>query len=174
MKNIKKIIVAISIFALCVIGAFKLTKVLKSDISEPVQPSVPSFIEEPDTMKDVPVDTTEIDTSSESPIVPEPLPSKPITVNKMSAGEFQRLLIEGNVNYRTNKRIAKFVKVHTQGLREGDRPIDNGDVMGVYMKISNDQWESVRVLKVDYDEENRINSVIIQPVYSDNQSTEEE
>ena len=174
MKNLKKLIIAISVFALCVIGAFKLTKVLKSDISEPVQPSIVSVSEEPiDTTKDVFASTTESDSSLESTPVQEPMPSKPIPVNKMSAGEFQRLLIEGNVNYRTNKRIAKFVKVHTQGLREGDRPIDNGDVMGVYMKISNDQWESVRVVKVDYDEENRINSVVIQPVYSDIQSTEE-
>ena len=90
----------------------------------------------------------------------------------MSASEFGNLLIHGNVG--KNPRVARFVTIRTRGLREGDRPIDNGDMMGVYIKIDNEKWESIRVISVGYDDLNRINSVVIEPIYPKDQVYDEQ
>ena len=170
MNRTTKNIILIAVFAASVVGAFVLTKMIKANNVDNQQ-QVPDSIVVKDTTEQVPEDNAIKDTIiiSTQAIEDEPVQQ---AISKMRAGEFQRLLIEGNVNYRTNKRIAKFVNIQTRGLREGDLPISNGDLMKVYEKISNGLWRSIRVIHVGYDEDNRINSVVIEPIYFEDQPSE--
>lgn len=95
----------------------------------------------------------------------EPQEQEP-TISKMSAGEFQPLLLNQNDNSLLggkNPKVARVVNIRTQGLEEGDRA--PGDILAVREKIANGIWASARVIGVGYDNSGRINSVTIQPVY---------
>lgn len=169
MNRTTKNIILIAVFVASVVGAFVLTKRIKANNMDN-QKQVPDPIVVKDTTKQVSEDKANKDTI----LIPTQAIEEPVqqAISKMRAGEFQRLLIEGNVNYRTNKRIAKFVNIQTRGLREGDLPISNGDLMKVYEKIGNNLWRSIRVIHVGYDEDNRINSVVIEPIYFEDQPSE--
>ncbi|MBO4673398.1 MAG: hypothetical protein J5616_03515 [Bacteroidaceae bacterium] len=87
-------------------------------------------------------------------------------VSKMSAGEFQSLLLNQNDNSLLggkNPKVARTVIIRAQGLEEGERA--PGDILAVREKIANGIWTSARVVSVGYDNSGRINSVTIQPVY---------
>lgn len=174
MKRTTKIIILIAVFAASVVGAFLLTKKIKSNNVDGSQPKPESAVSIDTIPEQISQDIANEDTVVS--IITQPNEEEPVqpTISKMSSSEFQRLLINGNVNYRTNKRIAKFVNIQTRGLREGDRPISNGDLMKVYEKISNDQWKSIRIISVGYDEDNRINSVVIEPIYYEDLPSEEQ
>lgn len=86
-----------------------------------------------------------------------------IVPNRMNEAEFKKLLIEGNAV--GNPGVAKVVTINTLELNEGEKPIGHGDLQAIYDKIENGIWKSVIVLKVGYDEFNRINQVTIKPDY---------
>lgn len=186
MKKTLLSIAVLSAFVLSAGGAFVITKVLKNNASEIVSQLVtaqestinnPSEPEDNESMDAEPVDTFEEETSENPPngnaskisAEEKTTASQVISpIEKMTSAEFEQLLIKGTVS--RNKRIASYVNIRTSGREEGDRPIDNGDLMGVSQKILNDQWKSVRVISVGYDEKNRINSVVIKPVYPEEQT----
>ena len=170
MNRTTKSIILIAVFAASVVGAFVLTKRIKANNVDNQQQVSDSIV-----VKDTTEQVSEDEAIKDTILVPtQAIEEEPVqqAISKMRAGEFQRLLIEGNVNYRTNKRIAKFVNIQTRGLHEGDLPISNGDLMKVYEKINNGLWRSIRVIHVGYDEDNRINSVVIEPIYFEDQPSE--
>ena len=87
-------------------------------------------------------------------------------VDKMTAGQFQALLLNQNDNSLLggkHPKIARNVTLTFTGLQDGEkRP---NDILAVREKIAFGIWSSARVLQVGYDENGRINSARIQPVY---------
>lgn len=94
------------------------------------------------------------------------LPVEEAKVEKMTAGQFQALLLNQNDNSLLggkNPKIARSIMLSFVGLEEGEkRP---NDILAVREKIAFGIWSSARVLQVGYDDSGRINSAIIQPVY---------
>jgi hypothetical protein len=87
-------------------------------------------------------------------------------VELMNSGEFQSLLLdEGDNSLLGGKhpKVAKFVVFTFEGLHEGDKI--PGDVLAIREKISFGIWTSAKVLWVGYDENGRINSAKIRPIY---------
>lgn len=185
MKKTITFIAILFAFAFSMGGAFLITKVLKGNISidVPLLATISDIItdvsrgpkedESVDSPKEIisekPTENEASDESKDSETTgksTERSPTEQVTgpqIEKMTPKDFEQLLISGNVN--KNKHIATFVNIRTSGKNENDRPIDNGDLMGVSQKILNEQWKSVRVISVGYDGRNRINSVVIKPVY---------
>lgn len=89
-----------------------------------------------------------------------------VLVDKMTAAQFQTLLLNQNDNSLLggkHPKIAKYVALTFTDLQEGEqRP---NDILAVREKIAFGIWSSARVLHVGYDENGRINSARIQPVY---------
>lgn len=89
-----------------------------------------------------------------------------VQVDKMTAAQFQALLLNQNDNSLLggkHPKIAKYVVLTFTDLQEGEkRP---NDILAVREKIAFGIWSSARVLHVGYDENGRINSARIQPVY---------
>ena len=89
-----------------------------------------------------------------------------VQVEKMTAAQFQALLLNQNDNSLLggkHPKIAKYVALTFTDLQEGEkRP---NDILAVREKIAFGIWSSARVLHVGYDENGRINSARIQPVY---------
>jgi hypothetical protein len=89
-----------------------------------------------------------------------------VQVDKMTAAQFQALLLNQNDNSLLggkHPKIAKYVALTFTDLQEGEkRP---NDILAVREKIAFGIWSSARVLHVGYDENGRINSARIQPVY---------
>ena len=167
MKKNTKYIVLAAIFTVSVGTAFVLTKKLKDNVPELLQS------ENGDTLVIVRDTVTKesgkiVDPTPEKKVDPTPDPTPPIIKNKMTEGEIQRLLIHGNANPRSDKRLAKFIHISVQGRRDDDRPITDGDLMGVNAKIENDIWKTAIVTSVSYDEEGRLNRVTIRPMYPEN------
>jgi len=86
--------------------------------------------------------------------------------NLMTASEFQSLLLNQNDNSLLggkHPKVAKSVSLSFEGLHDDDkRP---NDILAVREKISFGIWSSAKVLRVGYDENGRINSARIQPIY---------
>ena len=84
----------------------------------------------------------------------------------MTASEFQALLLNQNDNSLLggkHPKVAKSVSLSFEGLHDDDkRP---NDILAVREKISFGIWSSAKVLRVGYDENGRINSARIQPIY---------
>lgn len=87
-------------------------------------------------------------------------------VEKMSASQFQALLLNQNDNSLLggkNPKIARNITLSFTGLQDGEkRP---SDILAIREKIAFGIWSSARVLQVGYDDNGRINSARIQPVY---------
>jgi hypothetical protein len=89
-----------------------------------------------------------------------------ISIQKMTIGEFQRLLLNQNDNSLLggkNPRVALYVKLTCAGLRDGD--FAAGDIQHVRDKVANGIWKSATVLDVKYNEKGQINAATIRPVY---------
>jgi len=90
------------------------------------------------------------------------------SVNKMSAVEFQRLLLDQNDSSLLggmNHGVAKRVSIIVRSLNEGDRKPE--DILAVRDKIANGIWVSAIVNSVNYDSQGKINSIVISPIYPD-------
>lgn len=88
------------------------------------------------------------------------------SVQKMSVGQFQSLLLNQNDNSLLggkNPRVARYVKLTCVGLNEGDYAA--GDIQHVRDKIANGIWKTAVVLSVNYNERGQINAATIKPVY---------
>lgn len=89
-------------------------------------------------------------------------------VNRMSASDFQRLLLDQNdssVLGGKNPKVARTVSITVKSLRDGDKK--PGDILAVREKIANGIWTSASVSSVNYDSQGRVNSVVIIPNYPD-------
>ena len=89
-------------------------------------------------------------------------------VQKMSAAEFQRLLLNQNDNSLLggkNPRVARYVNITCVGLHEDDFPA--GDIQHLRDKIANGIWRSAVVSSVGYNERGQINAATIRPVYDE-------
>ncbi len=86
-------------------------------------------------------------------------------VVKMSAGEFQALLNQGDESILGggNLRVAKYVALSFIDLNDGDFTPD--DILSVQVKIANRIWRSVTVVSVRYNERGQINAATIRPIY---------
>ena len=90
---------------------------------------------------------------------------KPIEL--MSSSEFQSLLLNQNDNSLLggkHPKVAKVVTLSFEGMRDNDRK--PGDILAVREKIAYGIWSSAKVLRVGYDENGKINSARIQPIYN--------
>lgn len=87
--------------------------------------------------------------------------------NKMSAAEFQNLIVGGDNSILggKNPKVAKTIQFSVDGLREGDRRPQ--DVVGIREKVGNGIWTSFRVSTVGYDSQGKIDSAVIVPNYPD-------
>lgn len=89
-------------------------------------------------------------------------------VKKMSAVEFQRLLLDQNDSSLLggmNHGVARRVSIIVRSLNEGDRKPE--DILAVRDKIANGIWVSAIVNSVNYDSQGKINSIVISPIYPD-------
>lgn len=87
--------------------------------------------------------------------------------SKMSASQFQSLLLSHSDNSLLggrNPKVAKSIYIRVQGMHD-DENIRPDDVQGVRDKIRFGIWKSAIVISVGYDNQNKINSAVIQPVY---------
>lgn len=94
-------------------------------------------------------------------------PPPPPPVIGMTASEFQTLLLnlsDNSVLGGKNPKVAKYVHLSFQNLRDGDAA--PGDIQAVRDKIEFGQWTSARVVSVQYDNVGRVNSAVIRPVYN--------
>ena len=89
-----------------------------------------------------------------------------IPVERMTKSEFQSLLLNQNDNTLLggkNPKVSRNIIIRPQGLEEGERA--PGDILAVREKIANGIWTSARVVSVGYDDNGKINSVVIKPIY---------
>ena len=85
----------------------------------------------------------------------------------MTSGEFQSLLLNQNDNSLLggkHPKVARSVSLSFEGLRDGDRK--PSDILAVREKIAYGIWSTAKVLHVGYDENGKINSARIQPIYN--------
>lgn len=89
-----------------------------------------------------------------------------VVTNRMSVSEFQSLLLnqeDVSILGGKNPKVAKRISFKYNGIKEGERKPD--DVLAIREKISMGVWSSAQVLSVGYDNQGRINSAVIAPVY---------
>ena len=87
-------------------------------------------------------------------------------VSKMTASEFQSLLLNQNDNTLLggrNPKVSRYVALKCTGLREDDFPAN--DILHVREKIANGIWKSASVTSIGYNEQGLINSATISPIY---------
>lgn len=92
--------------------------------------------------------------------------SDTIPVERMTMGEFQSILLNQNDNTLLggkNPKVSRNIIIRTQGLEEGERVPE--DILAVREKIANGIWSSARVVSVGYDDNGKINSVVLKPIY---------
>ena len=85
----------------------------------------------------------------------------------MKSGEFQSLLLNQNDNSLLggkHPKVAKSVSLSFEGLRDGDRK--PSDILAVREKIAYGIWSTAKVISVGYDENGKINSARIRPIYN--------
>ncbi|MCF0126497.1 MAG: hypothetical protein HUJ68_12240 [Clostridia bacterium] len=86
--------------------------------------------------------------------------------NKMTASDFQRLLIDQNDNSLLGGRnpyVAKKVTIIVNSIRDGEKKPQ--DILDVRDKIANGIWTTTYVQSVGYDAHGKVNSVVITPQY---------
>ena len=85
----------------------------------------------------------------------------------MTSSEFQSLLLNQNDNSLLggkHPKVARSVALSFEGLHDGDRK--PSDILAVREKIAYGIWSTAKVLHVGYDENGKINSARIQPIYN--------
>lgn len=87
-------------------------------------------------------------------------------VKGMSASEFQALLQSGkSIEGGKHPKVAKDVSFSYVGIKDGEKKPN--DILALREKVNFETWKSFKVVNVGYDKDGRVNSVVIQPIYYD-------
>ena len=85
-------------------------------------------------------------------------------VSKATKEEVQRLINTRQSKVADNRKVfAQKVKVTTVDASSDD--ILPNDFQGIFSNFSWESWESVQVVNLGYDSENRVNAVTVRPIY---------
>ena len=175
MKTKLKYLLGCGIFLVCVGIGYFLTKFFV----KPQEPNLPEGTYQPlsEKLPNVPLPISDEEDSiiSVDPQEFQPVekPNEKVEVKKeekrveqMTSSEFQSLLLNQNDNSLLggkHPKVAKTVTLSFEGLHEEERI--PGDILAVREKIAFGKWNSAKVLRVGYDENGRINSAKVQPIY---------
>lgn len=80
---------------------------------------------------------------------------------KMSSSEVHNMLKKGD--YVGNDKLSPNFRINVTGMRSGERTPESS--MDVHDKLRTEQWEGFSVTNVQYDEQGRVSSVTIKPIY---------
>lgn len=84
-----------------------------------------------------------------------------VVAPKMSVSEVRSMLRRGD--YVGTDRLAPNFRIHTSGMRSGERTPESS--MDVHDKLRTEQWKDFSVSNVEYDDQGRVTSVTIRPIY---------
>ncbi len=84
-----------------------------------------------------------------------------VVAPKMSVSEVRSMLRRGD--YVGADKLSPNFRIHTSGMRSGERTPESS--MDVYDKLRTEQWKDFSVSNVEYDDQGRVTSVTIRPVY---------
>ena len=84
-----------------------------------------------------------------------------VVAPKMSVSEVRSMLRRGD--YVGADKLSPNFRIHTSGMRSGERTPESS--MDVHDKLRTEQWKDFSVSNVEYDDQGRVTSVTIRPVY---------